>query len=476
MLERLLDRAAVAHPVVDDARSAALTRYERPLRARHAGLGRVDRDGRAQRARERLERRLDHVVRVRAGLDAAGAASAWRVGATARKNSSASSWSKSPIAPGRQRRPRTREQRPAGDVDRAASRAPRPSARSRGRSGRCRRGRRAPGRAPGRGRCPVSSTVWCAPVSRSPVTATSRSRRPWRASRSSMWSRKPTPGARARPRRCRRARARARTSVSLVLRSISAVRVIGVAFSRMRASIDSAWTHEALGAGDRRAPAAASRRRRVADAHLADMRRRKCRRRQRARRSARRRRWAGRGWSRRRSRRTRCPPRGPTNRQPGAGDRGRERLGVGADELQVLGRERLREARAPRRASAACDEHGRGATPSAARRERLELRGRARRSTSASVATAATSELPGPCSAWASRSSAHGSRRSAPSPASDDEQLARPREAVDPDVARAPGAWPPARRGCRGRRSRRRGRRSRCRRRARRSPGRRPSR
>ena len=42
---------------------------QRALRRRHAALGRVDRDRRAQRAGEGLERRLDHVVGVRAGLD-----------------------------------------------------------------------------------------------------------------------------------------------------------------------------------------------------------------------------------------------------------------------------------------------------------------------------------------------------------------------------------------------------------------------
>ena len=64
-LERLLDAAAVAHAVVADRRSLG----QRALGARHAGLGRVDRHRLAQRAGERLERRLDHVVGVRAGLD-----------------------------------------------------------------------------------------------------------------------------------------------------------------------------------------------------------------------------------------------------------------------------------------------------------------------------------------------------------------------------------------------------------------------
>ena len=46
--------------------------------------------------------------------------------------------------------------------------ATRPSGRACSRSGESRRGRRAPRRAPGRATMPTSSTVWCAPVSRSP--------------------------------------------------------------------------------------------------------------------------------------------------------------------------------------------------------------------------------------------------------------------------------------------------------------------
>ncbi len=79
--------------------------------------------------------------------------------------------------------------------------------------------------------------------------------------------------------------------------------------------------------------------------------------------------------------------------------------------------------------------------------------------TSAAGETAAT-RLPAPCSAWASMSSA--ARRSSRSPAlgaEHDEQVAGPGEAVDADDAPRAGAWPPARRGCRGRRSRRRARR-----------------
>ena len=45
---------------------------------------------------------------------------------------------------------------------------------------------------------PTSSTVWWAPVSRSPLASTRRPSRAWRATRSSMWSRKPTPVAESR--------------------------------------------------------------------------------------------------------------------------------------------------------------------------------------------------------------------------------------------------------------------------------------
>ena len=134
-LERLLDQRRLPSAVVDDADGGDGRRSprQRALRRRDARLRRVDRDGRAQRAREGLERRLDHVVGVRARLDAQVQREPRAVLATARKNSSVSSWSKPPVPPGRQvgvegaaaagRRRRSRR-----------SRAPRPSARRRGRS------------------------------------------------------------------------------------------------------------------------------------------------------------------------------------------------------------------------------------------------------------------------------------------------------------------------------------------------------
>src|SRR5215211_9076874 len=71
---------------------------------------------------------------------------------------------------------------------------------------------------------PTSSVVWWAPVSRSPLASTVSPSLPWRASSSSMWSRKPTPldTAISPPSRS----SESLTSVSPVLRSISAVRAM----------------------------------------------------------------------------------------------------------------------------------------------------------------------------------------------------------------------------------------------------------
>ena len=132
----------------------------------------------------------------------------------------------------------------------------------------------------------------------------------------------------------------------------------------------------------------------------------------------------------------------PTNRQPGAAHPRRQRLGVGADELEVLGRERLGE-RERLRGVRDVDEPRRSRRCPGVRRGARRARRAAPRS-----ATTATTSVPAPCSACASRSSADGSA-SAPA-VGDHEQVARAREAVDPDVARTPGAWPPARTGCPG--------------------------
>src|SRR5690349_14289159 len=71
---------------------------------------------------------------------------------------------------------------------------------------------------------PKSSTVWWAPVSRSPLASTFKPRRPCRASRSSMWSRKPTPVAALASPPSRSSESR--ICVSAVSRCLSAVLVI----------------------------------------------------------------------------------------------------------------------------------------------------------------------------------------------------------------------------------------------------------
>ena len=109
VLERLLDRAAVAHPVVDDrdvtgssiSEPPRRSSGERPLRARHA----ASRSGRSRPpARSARANALNAASimwwalraaprRVRCSVSLAALASA-------RKNSSVSSWSKLPVAPG----------------------------------------------------------------------------------------------------------------------------------------------------------------------------------------------------------------------------------------------------------------------------------------------------------------------------------------------------------------------------------------
>ena len=77
VLEGLLDRAAVAHAVVDDRQlepRRSLDEWrssgQRTLRAGHALLAGVERDGGPQGAGEGLEGGLDHVVGVAAGFHA----------------------------------------------------------------------------------------------------------------------------------------------------------------------------------------------------------------------------------------------------------------------------------------------------------------------------------------------------------------------------------------------------------------------
>src|SRR5688572_5894320 len=73
---------------------------------------------------------------------------------------------------------------------------------------------------------PMSSTVWCASISRSPFARTVRSSPPWRASWSSMWSRNGMPDSRLASPLPSRSTA-TKTWVSLVSRWTSALRMFG---------------------------------------------------------------------------------------------------------------------------------------------------------------------------------------------------------------------------------------------------------
>ena len=82
---------------------------------------------------------------------------------------------------------------------------------------------RAPRSTPRPSAMPTSSTVWCWSTSRSPLARSSRSNTPWRATSSSMWSRNRMPvDTRARPRPSMRRRTR--MSVSAVFRATTALR------------------------------------------------------------------------------------------------------------------------------------------------------------------------------------------------------------------------------------------------------------
>ena len=104
---------------------------------------------------------------------------------------------------------------------------------------------------------PVSSTVWCAPVSRSPSTRTSRSSRPWRATASSRWSKKPTPV-------CASASAAAVECRALSWTSVSSGGPVDLrAAAHARRSMDSACTGKPSARASA-APAGARRARRLA--------------------------------------------------------------------------------------------------------------------------------------------------------------------------------------------------------------------
>ena len=211
--------------------------------------GVVQRNGGAQRARERLEADLDHVVRVGARQQPHVHRQPRVVGDGAEELLRELGL---PAADrGLRDRALERAERPAAERRSRTWRAPRPSARSRRRSARCRCGRRAPGRAPGPTRCRRPRS--CGAIrSRDRRTRPRRGRdRPCRASRSSMWSKKPTPVAAEHSPEPSSA-SRRRMLVSPVERSISAARggvVVAISCPReaawgvsARASADSAWT------------------------------------------------------------------------------------------------------------------------------------------------------------------------------------------------------------------------------------------
>ena len=109
------------------------SRGQRPLRRWHAGLGRVDRDRGPQRARGRLERRLDHVVGVGPRVDRDVQRQLGAVGQRA-EELLGQLVVEAAGAAGRQVGLRTRSTG-ARRCRASPSRAPRPSARPRGRSG-----------------------------------------------------------------------------------------------------------------------------------------------------------------------------------------------------------------------------------------------------------------------------------------------------------------------------------------------------
>ena len=193
-LQGLLDRAQVAHPVVEDrdpghgaqvqARCSVLLAVRTATSPSTDVARRVDLDRLAQRPGERLEAGLDHVVGVGA-VARSDVQGQLRVGGD---------------GPEELLRQLGVE---AGDRDRAAgrprtgtagaprcrsrtSRAPRPSGSPCTRSGESRRGRPAPGRAPGRARCRRPRPCGGRRSPGRPLASTRRPSRPWRPSSSSM--------------------------------------------------------------------------------------------------------------------------------------------------------------------------------------------------------------------------------------------------------------------------------------------------
>ena len=185
-------------------------------------------------------------------------------------------------------------------------------------------------------RCPRRCGARRSPGRRS--TLTSRSSRPWRATRSSMWSRKPTPVVRW-PSPVPSSVRRSWTSVSLVVRLISAERLTAPHSSR-RAPPSTARARSNPSARAIGAPARASSRGRLADVHLGHPPAERARRQRRgeAGRAAGRQRVVRAG---RRSRRTPSPLAAPTNTQPAAAHAPASASASAPTSCEVLGREGL---------------------------------------------------------------------------------------------------------------------------------------
>ena len=333
----------------------------------------VERDRGAERARERLERRLDHVVGVGAALDRE-VQRQLRVQRQRAEELLDELVVEVADRARRQRAPRTRTAR-ARRCRSRTRRGPRPSGSSPGRSGRSRRGRRAPRRAPGRCRSRRPRPCGGRRSRGRRAASTPRSRRPWRASRSSMWSKKPTPVSRS-PAPWPSSARLTLISVSPVLRSIRPMRghrvpiVANACLHRPRVEL------EALGARQRRRRA---RRARAASPIRTSLKLpRKC--------SGDTRGGEPGGAVRRQDVvragdvvAERGAGAGADEHAAGAGDRGGQRLGLGADELEVLGGERLGERDQLGRASSPRTRHATAPVSAPSRQapvERVEELGR----------------------------------------------------------------------------------------------------
>ena len=385
--------------------------------------------------------------------------------ATARKNSSARSVSKSPTRSAREVALERRE-RPAGDVDRGGR------ARLVHRHDRVAEAARCPARSPSASSSawpsamPVSSTVWCGPGLEVALARARRGRGRRGARRaSSRWSKKPTPVSRS-PAPVPSRSSDSETSVSPVVRWICAVRLTRGAPWTRRARESPRRARGRRRAGARRAARLAGQ---GYASHAAPERGR----REGATGSARRRRWAARGSSRRRSRRRPCRRRAPTNTQPALRTRSASASASSPTSSRCSG--------AICSASCSAAPRVRRVDQPAARRPRRSAgpAPAARRASATASSSAASGEMQPDRAVLAvlglGQQVERDQLRVGAAAAAITTSSLGPAMPVDADLRRPPGASPPARTGCRARRSRRRPAPTRCRRRARRSPARRPS-